>query len=833
LASSASAASFEIVPGSFAVRALDAEGQQETRAGSHPDVLQIDFGLKAEGTSAGEFAVEMPPGLDGLPGSVPQCRRELVEKEEECPPESQVGATTLQFSGGGSVTLPTFQVEPGPGEIIAVASSPGVGSSLKLELRPDLGITFTAGDLPEASVSGGRIELWGVPADHQSATSIPRRPLLTLPTRCGPMAFGFRARSREPGAAWLSAGTDAESPLSGCQELAFEPKLAVQFDNPRADSPTGVRIDLSLPEHTGPDELAVAQLENAEVLLPEGLTISPGGVVGRDVCSSAQFGLGQQTRASCPASSRIGSLQLTSSLASEPLTGDLYLGEGTPQQRLRLFVAATAPGETVIKFATAMGIASATGRLSTVLRELPQLPLSRLTLSIDGGSRALLASPLTCGSFPAVSKLESYAGGPPARPSSTVVVGASPGGGPCPSATPFSPSLITSASSYAAGKPTTIAMTLSRRPGEQLTRRFVASLPVGMSAGLGGIETCSDAAAGSGACPAGSKMGEVVAAMGSGSPATLSGEVYAAGPYRGAPFSMVLALHAAIGPFDFGTSPVRTTLRVDPRNGRASVVTDPFPTLVEGLPVRIQSIGLDLDRSGALRNPTSCAPAHFDASVEADSGATAAVRSPYPLKGCRKLGLKPRFSLALTGRSQPHAKGRPGFQLTAHFRKGDANLRDLHMSFPPALGFDLAGVGEICPHVDAAAGLCSPQARVGTATARSSLLAKPLRGSVYIVAPDGHGLPELGIDIGAEGMHVSLNGRMSARHGRFGTNLVGMPDMPLSALTLHLRGGKRGVLSLGSSPCAHGRGRLTSNLSVRGQNGARLELHPRLRAHCV
>ncbi|HXS47079.1 MAG TPA: hypothetical protein VN756_06420 [Solirubrobacterales bacterium] len=833
-APSASGAVFEIVPGSFAVRALDAAGDQEARAGSHPDRLQIDFGLNSEGTSAQDFAFEMPAGLNGAPGSVPPCPRELYEKgEEECPAESQVGTIAFKLSAGGEATFPIYQLEPAPGEIIAFGSIAGFEAVLTMELRPDdLGLTFTAGNLPEVAVSGGRIELWGVPADHQSGTSILRRPFLTLPRRCGAMDFGFRARSREPDAPWLSASAQAESLLGGCQDLAFEPKLGLQLGNSRADSPTGVRIDLGMPEDNDPDQLASAQIRNATIELPEGLTLSPSGAAGIAVCSEAQLGLGKATSASCPPSSRIGAMELASPLAPEPLVGDVYLGEASPEERLRMFVVASGPGGIVVKSTGAMRIDPATGRLSSVLRNLPQLPLDRLTLSIDGGPGALLASPLTCGSFPAVATLDSYSGGAPAKALASVTVGASADGSACLSPAAFSPRLVASSSVHAAGRPTAISMTLLRRPGEQLTRRFAVSLPKGLSPGLAGVELCPDAAAASGACPAGSRIGTAVAEVGAGfSPVALRGAVYSAGAYRGAPSSLVLALDAAIGPFELGTMATRAAMRFDLRTGRATVVTDPLPGLVEGIPVRIQAIGMSLDRPGAFRNPTSCAAASFDATVEAASGAMATASSALPVTGCRKLALKPRFAMSLSGSAELHEDGNPGFRLTTRLRRGDANLRALRMSLPAALTFDVSGLGEICPRGDARDGLCSARARVGTAVAQTSLLSSPLRGSVYVVAPPDNGPPDLAVSIAANGVQVGLSGRMSLRHGRLGTNLVGLPDMPLSRLTMRFRGGERGVLSLRSTPCPHGRD-LTSRLSAEGQNGTRIARRVRVKAHC-
>lgn len=833
-APAAEAAKFELVPGSFAVRALDSEGNLETRAGSHPDRFQVDFALDAEDTALRDIAFELPAGFGGGTGSVPPCPRDLFEKgEEQCPPESQVGIVTFKLPGG-ELRLPIFELEARPEELIAFGLVPPLKTPLRMALRPgDLGLTLEATDLPEAPVEEGRIELWGVPADHQTGTPIPRRPFLTLPTRCGSMSFDFGVRSWEADASWLRTATDLEAPLVGCQELLFEPRLDLTLTDPVADAPTGARVDLTMEESDDPDGLAGAQVKDALISMPEGLTVSPGGAAAMTACGDAQFGLEDDTPVACPASSRVGSVEIETPALAAPLSGAIYLGAERPGERFRILVAASRQG-VVAKFASTLRVDPATGRLAADLRDLPPLALRRMSLTFDGGPRALLATPLSCGSFPSKAKFISH-GGSSFESAAPVTVTAAADGSPCPTATPFSPALEVVSTNHAAGRPTALSFTLRRRPGEQLARRFAVSLPKGLSAALGDIDPCPDAAASTGACPAASKVGEAFAGVGSGpSPLALGGDVYAAGPYRGAPFSFVISLGAAIGPFDLGTMATRAAVRVHPRSARVTVVTDSLPELVEGIPVRLQTIGMTLNRSGAIRNPTSCAPANFDATIEASSGGTATAMSRLPVSGCRRLKFKPRFALSLTGRSQMRNRGRPGLSVSARLRPGDTGLRTLRFSLPEALGFRLSGLGEICPRRDARDGLCGSRARVGSAFARSPLLSEGLRGSVYVVQPAGDGLPDLWVSVAAAGMQMSLRGKTSMRDGRFVTQMAGLPDAQLSEFSMRLRGGRRGTLSLEAAPCVDGKVRplLTTPLLAEGQNGALRKMRVRARVPC-
>jgi hypothetical protein len=823
-ASSASAAEFGIPPGGFAVRMLDAEGNPELRSGSHPDRLQIDFALEVEGTgtSARDLVFEMPAGFGGNLDAVAKCSRQAYGEGVECPPDTQVGVVNFGSSGGPGAGLPIFQLEPAAGQVAAFASKPGIEIPFTMELRPgDYGITLKAGELTEGAPSEGQIELWGVPADHQEGAPAQRRPFLTTPSVCGPLVFTFRTRSQEEGAPWLSANSEA-GPLSGCESLAFAPKLGLQLSNPVADSPTGLRMELSLPEEEeGADELAGAEIKDVTVGLSPGLTISPGGASGLTVCSDAQLDLGSSAAATCPSSSRVGTTEFSAAALPEPLAGTVYLGQAQGAERFRLFVVAPGPG-IVLKFITALHLDPLTGGLSASLRNLPQVAISQITMSLDGGPTGLLASPLGCGPARGTAKFVPYGGGLATQASATLAIATVLPGLTCPGPLPFAPELRVGGSSHRAGRPSSFSAVVQRRDGEQLPARFAVALPAGLSAGLGAVHACPEPAAAAGACPAGSRVGSARAVVGSGqSLAVLNGGAYLAGPYRRAPFSLVIALRAAIGPFDLGTIAFRAAAQIDGRTGRVTVTTDRLPDLVEGIAVRFRAIEFDLDRSGLVRNPTSCTPHTVDATVEAQGGASVALASPFPVGGCKKLGFRPRVRLALANGRRLRKHAGIGLRVAAHLRPGDTNLRALELSLPPAFSLEISKLKEICSRRDATAGLCPMDSRVGTASARTALLSEPLKGSIYVVQPEGNGQPDLSVSLAAMGVHLSVRGTTANDHGRFVTRLAGLPDMPLSDFTMRLGGGGESLLSLGVGPCLDGRPRrLEAGFSAAGQDGA-------------
>jgi hypothetical protein len=796
-------------------------GSLRAASRSHPDRLQIDFALETEGTgtSAKDLAVEMPPGFGGDPSALPACPRQAHEEGEECPSESQVGVVSFGSSGAPA---PIYLLEPEPGQIASFTSKAGLPIPFQMQLRPnDFGITFVAEDLAEGAPSEGHIELWGIPAEHQEAPTAGPLPFLTAPSGCGPIGFTLRVRSREEGAPWLSESAEA-GPLTGCAGLRFAPKLDLRLSNPLADSPTGVRMALSMPAEEEGSELAAAQMKDVTIELPAGLSVSPAGLAGTAICTDAELGLGSQGAAACPAAARVGTVEVGTAVLPEPLTGAVYLGEGHGAEQIRLFVVAPGPGIT-LKLVTSLQPDAATGRLTATLHDLPQVSIGQIAMSLGSGTGGLLATPLGCGPALGEARFLSYGGGPAVASTSTVSIASVLPGLACPGPLPFSPALLVSASSHRAGRATSLAATLQRRGGEGLPARFTLTLPAGLSARLGSVEACPDSLAASGSCPAASRVGSVRAAVGSGlSPAVLSGAAYAAGPYHHAPFSLVMAFPAVIGPFDLGMVAVRAAAQIDGRTGRVEVATDRLPSLVAGVPIRFQAIALSLDRGGLIHNPTSCGPHSIDAALESQEGGVATLSSPYAVGGCGHLGFSPRLRAALLGQGRLHRHAAVGLRLSARFRRGDTAMRSLALSLPPALKLNVSKLKEICSRPDARRGLCPPGSRIGTSQARTPLLDRPLAGSVYVVQPRDDGEPDIWVVLSGGGVELSIRGTSSNLHGRFATKLAGLPDMPLSSFTMRLGAAGDGLLSLEAGPCNGDQPRrLATEVLASGQNGAR------------
>jgi len=828
----AARAEFDLVPGSLNVAALDAEGQPELRAGAHPDRFVTSFEFLASGSTvdanAKDVVIDLPRGFIGDADAVPTCPRAALITPG-CPPESQLGVLQVTFVNVGTFDIPIFNLARQDHEVAELAGVVFIiPFRLYASLRADgdFGTRIELRDLPQSlPMQGAHVELWGVPADHQTGTGVPRRPFLTNATRCddGPPTTTIRARSWQQPERWVTATSAEPGPLTGCQELPFDPSLGVTFDRQDADSPTGAIVDLSFPTSGDADAPTASHLKDAAITLPEGMSLSPVVAEGLTACDDAQLGVGTGSPATCPESSKIGSIEIGTSLLDQPLNGDLFLGRQLPDDKYRLFVAAAGPGFT-LKLRGSLQPDPQTGQLTAVLSDFPELPLSHLSLHFKGGPRAPLVTPPNCGTRLASARLTPYRGTPVATVTVPLTISSAPGGGACPPAAPFTPTLTAGSSPARAGDDSAFSLTLRRADGDETIERLRVPLPKGLSAHLAGAERCPMSVATAAGCSAGSRVGSFVVEAGAGpSPLPLSGDVYLTGPYRGAPFGLALTARALAGPLDLGTIVVPATLRVDPLDGHLTLATDALPSILAGIPLRLQTLGVDIDRPGFIVNPTSCRRVDIQANVRGAIAGTATPTAPYSLRGCRGLRFRPAIAVALTGARELHRGGHPQLRIVMRQQAGDANVRAASVALSRAVALNPDAVSVICSREQARDDRCPSASRVGTARARSPLLPDQLTGPVYAVQPEGSGTPDLWAAVAGGGLRLMLQSVVDARPDKpMRATFVRLPDLPIAAFTMRLRGGRQGVLSVVEPLCRSGRPRdLPVHTVLRGQNDAR------------
>jgi hypothetical protein len=450
-----------------------------------------------------------------------------------------------------------------------------------------------------------------------------------------------------------------------------------------------------------------------------------------------------------------------------------------------------------------------------VFTQNPQLPASHITVNLKTGPRAPLATPVTCGNFTANSDIVPWStpGTPDATPSAAFNVGSGPNGSACPAsaaARPFAPTMSAGTESSAAGASSPFVLHIARNDGEQELSSLQATLPKGLAAKFTGIPYCPDAALAAAAtrpgkaeqsnpsCPA-SRIGSVTVGAGPGTnPFNAQGTAHLAGPYKCAPLSVAVITPAVAGPFDLGTVVVRNALYIDPETAQGKVVSDPFPKMLDGVPLRLRSIDVNLDRPGFTLNPTNCSPLAIEATLTSTDGATAKPTNAFQASGCEKLGFKPDLKLSLKGATK--RAGYPALKAVLNYPKGNyANIAKAVVSLPHSEFLAQNHIKTICTRVQFAADQCPKGSIYGYVTATTPLLEKPLEGPLYLRS-SSHPLPDLVAALHGQ-IDVDLVGRIDSKNGGIRTTFDAVPDAPVSKFVLTMQSGKKGLLENSQNLC--------------------------------
>jgi hypothetical protein len=842
------------------------------QAGAHP-TLTTAFSLATSALdtpagAAGNVSLNLPPGLLADADSFPRCP--LVEVAVAgCAAETVLGRAflTTQAAGGGPAgedfSLPIYNLAPEVGEPAAFAFEvPG-----RPLIRLDLGIApaggyhlrLVSGDLDEAgSLLAAVITLWGVPADVSGEG--PRGALLTNPTSCG--AEGPRTALsldfvEEPGLA--SSALTSLRPTIGCGLLAFEPTIAAGPETTAADSPTGLLAEVHLPQSEDPDGLAEAQLKQAVVSLPPGLVLDPSVTNGLQACSLARIGMSATGVAdaeapSCPEASELGTVEVDTPLIDHPLPGSIYLarqGENPFDSIFAVYLVVDDPQTGIlIKVAGEIEPDRQTGRLTASFDQGPQLPFENLKLHFFGAGRSPFATPATCGTETTTSELTPWSSpeGAAAAPSGSFQVDQGTGGTACAGTEAQeadAPGFEAGTTSAIAGTYSPFVLQLRREDGTQRFKGLDLTLPKGLIGKLAGIPYCPDAqiaaaeaSAGSleqesPSCPAASELGTITVASGAGpTPLIAHGHAYLAGPYKGAPLSIVTITPALGGPFDLGTGVDRVATYIDPETAQIRNVTETIPQILDGVPLDIRSIAISLDRPGFMINPTSCKPMAFSGSVTSPAGSSATLAAPFQVEGCRRLGFRPHFSLQLKGGTK--RDDFPSLRATVTMPKGaETNLAGVVVSLPHSEFVEQGHIKAICTRVQFAAGAgngeeCPKNSIYGHVELTTPLLENPLRGPVFQRSSD-HKLPDLVMSLRGQ-IDLAEDGKIdSDKMKGIQTTFDNVPDAPFSKLRLVMEGGKKSLLVNSENICSKPQ---RARIAMVAQNGKKLIERPLIANDC-
>jgi hypothetical protein len=742
------------------------------------------------------------------------------------------------------------------------------------------------------AIAGNSITFWGTPADasHDAqrycmpgipspcSAGVAPKPFLRNPTACTPDGTGLTTSLHvdswfHPGAhlpdgapdlsdpAWKSTSVESHlppgypafpgpgqanwGPVQGpdhCEKVPFDPALdARPTGELRAGTPTPFRFDLTLPQPEDQSSPGEGDLRKAVVTLPQGVHVSPSSADGLGACTPAQIGLlgtnfpepnrirFNTNDPACPESSKIGTVTIDTPLLPNPLTGSVYLA--SPNHNpfgtlLAIYLVAQGSGIT-IKLPGKVET-SASGQVTTTFDDAPQTPFSEMQLSFKDGPRAPLVLPAACGTYTTHAVLSSWSGKTVSSDSSFTVNHESDGS-PCGGAT-FDPSFEAGTTNPVGGAETPFVLTLARSDRDRQLGALAVDMPAGLTGRIANTVLCPDAAASAGSCEDVSKVGSVTVGAGAGTNPfwITSGRAYITGPYKGAPFGLSIVVPAVAGPFDLGNVVVRSALFVDRHTTALKVVSDPFPTVLDGIPLDLRAVRVLVDRPHFIVNPTNCSARQVYGTITSADGVVAHRSAFFQRTDCAQLPFAPRMSLTVGGRGHTRSGGSTPLTTTLAQSPGQANLRVVSVTLPTTLNALLPVLNRACTPAQFAAGHCGG-ARAGSAVAVTPLLRDPLRGSAFFVRGPRL-LPDLVIalrglvDVDLVGK-VGVNPRTNQLTTRFDT----IPDVAIKRFTLRLLAGANDPLGTTTNLCSAKAKRAVASIGFRAQNGKVLNVRQRLR----
>jgi hypothetical protein len=847
----------------FAFQPSTPSGALDTQAGGHPYALTttFDFPQREVAERLGEpekpvqtpksIELELPAGFVGNPQATPRCT--IIEVFSlSCKPNTRVGTFFINFAQGlfneEQNAFPIYNVIPehgypaefgffakGVNRPVFLYGSVGPPPAYRLRVSaPD--VVFSAG------ASNLIVTFFGDPPTMDGETNLSTA-FLTNPSDCsgGSLAANITVHTwEEPANPVSTEGQTA--PVAGCDLLQFEPSFSLAPEATQANQhpgtafagePAGYAFDMKFPQAPpDPESLATPPVKNITVTLPAGLTLNPSAAEGLAVCpSEGPEGINLSTPGTghCPLASQVGTAEATTPLLTEPLQGHAYVaapGCGDEEEPCGpadaldgnlygLYLQLEGSG-VVIKLHGTVSANPTNGQLTATFEGIPQQPVSDVKLTLKGGQRAPLANPQSCGEALSSADMTPWSSPetPDVHPSFAFsVIG-------CEGAS-FSPSFMAGTTQTAGGSYTEFSTTLGRADRMQDLAAVQVQTPPGLLGMLSHVSLCQEPQAAQGTCSSAAEIGTATAGAGAGSePFWVTGKVYVTGPYKGAPYGLSIVLPAKAGPFNLGTVVTRAAITVNPKTAALTVTSDPLPQIIDGIPLRVQTVNVTINRPQFIFNPTNCSAQQITGTIASAQGAAAQVSSPFAAGGCKNLPFNPGFTVATR---KPAAK-LDGAELVVKVSspQGQAHIHSIEFAFPKQLPARLKTLQQACLdttfNVNPAA--CPSVSLIGVAKAVTPVLSIPLVGPVYLVSHGGAAFPDVDMVLQAEGVRVEVTGNINvSRHGITSVDVANAPDAPFSSFEVQTPEGLHSALSTDGSLCAK---TLTMPTTIIGQNERRL-----------
>ena len=298
--------------------------------------------------------------------------------------------------------------------------------------------------------------------------------------------------------------------------------------------------------------------------------------------------------------------------------------------------------------------------------------------------------------------------------------------------------------------------------------------PPGLSGILSGVKLCGEAKANAGTCSPESQIGETTCrwVWATTRSRSRAARCICTGPVLTAhPFGLSIVNPAKAGPFDLQEGRpvvVRAKIEVNPLTAALTVTTNTaaqgnaIPTMIEGIPLEIKHVNVNITRSGFTFNPTSCDPTKIEGSIASAEGASSPVSIPFQVTNCQALKFSPQFSVSTSGKTSKAS----GASLTAKVTEpagslgSQANIAYVKVELPEQLPSRLTTLQKACTaaQFEANHAGCPSPSVIGTARVITPLVPVPLEGPVYFVSHGGEAFPSLEVVLQGYGVEIVLVG---------------------------------------------------------------------------
>jgi hypothetical protein len=358
-----------------------------TAGASSPFVLSVS---RTDGDQEiDRIVADMPPGLMGYVAKVKRCSVDAAAAGT-CGDESQIGTTTVA-GGPGSDPFPV------DGQVFLTDGYDGAPFGLAFRTHVmagpyDLGVVNVRAKItvdPQTAALHVDSEplpriLEGVPLQIKTIRITLDRPgFMRNPTNCRAAAIAGSIVST----AGTVAGVSSPFRVGDCDQLALTPDLALSLVGAKQTTDgthPAVKAVLTQPD-------GQAALKKVSVNLPLSLALDPDNA--QALC---EFVDGQKNEPTCPKGSIVGTATARTPVLSEPLTGPVYFVKNIRKDPKTGRAIKTLPtlaiplkGEGVSLIIRASS-SVVDNHLVTTFDNIPDAPVSRFELNIDGGRHGIL-----------------------------------------------------------------------------------------------------------------------------------------------------------------------------------------------------------------------------------------------------------------------------------------------------------------------------------------------------------------------------------------------------------------------------------------------------------